>query len=463
MRNFKLASLALAAIVSIASLEARDTTEAALDQALETAAADKAIPVIIQAKAKRLPAATVGAITQQSFRLSVMDFLKIRRQQADLSTRRLRELLGVAGSRVLSVGGPEPRKARYLWSVNAVVTSLSPDKIRELSTHPDVAMIYQDRVVDALLDESAPTPATSTPAEGPGVTWGVEKIGAPALWEKNLTGEGIILGHIDTGVDAAHPRLEGQVILFKDFIDGKETPYDDNGHGTHTAGTVAGTGGIGVAPGAKLVVAKALNSFGGGKLSGLLEAMQWFVELPADKRPVAVCNSWGIERADVKDAEKLFWDATQAWRDAGILPVFASGNSGADTEAIPGGYPMAFAVGATDDQDGSADFSTGGNAEWDGVTYVKPDVAAPGVAVLSAWPGGKFRKSQGTSMACPHVAGMVALVKQANPGLGPDEIQALIESTSLDLGDEGRDARFGLGRVDASRAVGGAGSSVASR
>lgn len=462
MRFFKLASLALAAVFSIAPIQARDTTEAALDLALESAPADKAVGVIIQAKAKRLPTATLGMITQQGFQITTADFVKIRRQQADHSTRRLRELLGVAGSRVLSVGGPETRKARYLWSVNAVVTSLTPDKIRELSTHPDVAMIYKDRVVDALLDESAPAPA-APPAEGPGVTWGVEKIGAPALWEKNLTGEGIILGHIDTGVDASHPRLEGQVLLFKDFVDGKETPYDDNGHGTHTAGTVAAKGGIGVAPGAKLVVAKALNGFGGGKLSGLLEAMQWFVELPADKRPVAVCNSWGIDRADVQDAEKLFWDATQAWRDAGILPVFASGNSGPDTEAIPGGYPMAFAVGATDEGDGSADFSTGGNTEWDGVTYVKPDVAAPGVDVMSTWPGGKFRKSQGTSMACPHVTGMVALVKQANPALGPAEIQALIESSSLDLGDEGRDPRFGLGRVDATKAVEGAGSSVASR
>jgi len=150
----------------------------------------------------------------------------------------------------------------------------------------------------------------------------------------------------------------------------------------------------------------------------------------------------------VGDEELIFRDVVTAWREAGIVPVFASGNAGYGTQSIPGGYPEAFAVGATDVDDNVADFSTGGPGDWDGVTLVKPDVSAPGVAIMSTMPGGGFATMNGTSMACPHVAGAVALIRSKYPDLSVDQVQEALEGQALDLGEAGRDGRFGEGRID---------------
>ena len=119
----------------------------------------------------------------------------------------------------------------------------------------------------------------------------------------------------------------------------------------------------------------------------------------------------------------------------------------------PGGFPHSFAVGATDSSDEIAYFSSRGPIKWRGESYVKPDISAPGVRVLSAKPGGGYQLMSGTSMACPHVSGLAALLKQVTPALGVSEIEELLTETSEDFGDEGKDNIFGKGRANIKAAV----------
>jgi bacillopeptidase F len=207
-----------------------------------------------------------------------------------------------------------------------------------------------------------------------------------------------------------------------------------------------------MAPEAQLVVAKALDSRGSGKLSTLLAAMQWMLDPdgnPGTKdQPDLVSNSWGASMEAMGDSSEVFRDVVTAWREAGILPVFAVGNEGPGTNSIPAAYPESLAVGATDGNDRSADFSSGGLVQIAGQGLLKPDLSAPGVDILSSLPGSKYGVLSGTSMACPHVAGVLALAQQGSPQANPAQLQYAFEQSVVDLGERGRDGRFGLGRVD---------------
>lgn len=363
-----------------------------------------------------------------------------RRQMAGaLSTQAIRDLLD-------SEMGLVESHAELLWACNTVVSYLTPEALERLRQEPTVKEILLDREIQVLLEGEPEAGEIPT-------NYGVAKIRASQAREtKGLTGAGIRVGVIDTGVDGNHPALAGKVVAFKDFVQDKKVAYDDQGHGTHCAGTIAGEGGIGIAPQAEIVAAKALNKRGGGTLSGLLKAMQWMLDPDGDSstqdQPRLVSNSWGADAKRMGSSRNLFRDIVKAWREAGIVPVFASGNSGLGSQAVPGGQPEAFAVGATDSRDRVARFSTGGPIDWDGETFLKPDVSAPGVSIISAVPGGKYKANNGTSMACPHVAGAMALVFEAFPQTSVDGmIQAFVDG-SVDLGAEGRDDRFGEGRVD---------------
>ncbi|MBW7874964.1 MAG: S8 family serine peptidase, partial [Candidatus Cloacimonetes bacterium] len=273
------------------------------------------------------------------------------------------------------------------------------------------------------------------------------------------------VGVLDTGILKTHPDFGDRVLLTKDFI----SSYADNdsndgqGHGTHCAGTIGGSNtsgrAIGVAPEASFVIGKIFNDSGSTTMSAILNAMQWIADPdsnPAtDDAPRVVSNSWGGGQGTVQ-SEKPRWTAVQTWRDLGIVPVFAAGNSGPSmgTMSVPGGYPHSFAVGATNKNDGIASFSSRGPIQWEGFgSVIKPDISAPGVDVYSAKHTGGYTVMSGTSMATPHVAGVVALMLQANPDLSVDRIESILMETSLDLGAEGKDSVFGQGRMDALRAV----------
>jgi subtilisin family serine protease len=356
---------------------------------------------------------------------------------------------------------------KFFWSTNALSITASEAVIRHLAQFPEVQKIIYDSTVQLTYRVDEPKPEAQ-------YTYGLQKIGIPDLRRQypHLTGKGVVVGILDTGIDGKHPELQGRVKAFGDFIQGKTEAYDDNGHGTHVAGTIAGSGiggtEIGVAPEATLVIGKILSGQGGGSLSGILQGMEWITNpdrrLNSNLRPHVVNNSWGSNRFDGNIRTIPFAQHVITWVEMGIFPVFAAGNNGrAGTKTIgdPAGLPMAYAVGATDENDQVTDFSSRGPVQITDVsgrsyTLVKPDVSAPGARVYSSVPGGGYERFSGTSMAAPHLTGAIALLYQANPEITIPQVVQVLEETAVYLGDsESRKKSndFGMGRIHLGRAV----------
>jgi subtilisin family serine protease len=345
-----------------------------------------------------------------------------------------------------------------LWVVNGVTAYTTARLAKLLATRPDV----QDVLVDS--DVTLVRPTLRRPAPPRGSNWGIAKIGASQAWQDfGAQGQGSLVGLIDTGVDAAHGDLAGRVVKFRNFTKitaPVEPAFDDEGHGTHCAGVVAGgsaSGGpIGVAPRARLLVAKGLNKSGAGGVVGLIRAMQWMADPDGSSatrdQPIAVSCSWGAN-LNIPLISRIFWLSVSSMRDAGVLPVIASGNEGQGKLSVPGSYPHSHAVGSTNSSDAVSDFTSRGTITWSGRSYTKPNVSAPGDFIYSSVPGNKYEHMSGTSMATPHVAGLAALIRSANPRLTAAQIEQIINRSAKDLGTAGNDATFGWGRVDARAAV----------
>lgn len=344
---------------------------------------------------------------------------------------------------------------KSLWIINALIVNADENTIRNISKNPEVELVIPN--------ENIPVPQViegSSIASKSNYEWSLEIMNIPALREEyGLDGKGVLVGHLDSGIDGTHPEFEDKILKFKDFSSTYSVdPIDDNGHGTHTAGTIIGGDlsgkAIGVAPKAKIICGK-IFSTSGASTSGILEAMQWIADPDnnpeTDDFPALCSNSWG--GGDSFSARKSYVKAIDVWLKVGIIPIFALGNSGpgARTCGIPGGLLSVIGVGATDKNDNIAYFSSRGPIEWDGIDMIKPDISAPGHYVKSSWTGGGYKSISGTSMACPNVAGLVTLMKQYDPDLTTKEVKRLLEETALDLGEEGRDNDFGSGRVDALR------------
>jgi len=372
--------------------------------------------------------------------------------QARRSQRKL-----IADLRPLTIGGEAPavKELRSLWLVNRLVVTATKEVIAQLSKRSDVASVRPTEAIKLV----EPMTAKVEDAE-----YGVAKVKAPEVWSKHsINGSGILVGHLDTGVDATHPDLKGKIALFKDFFGSTATDsFDGQGHGTHTAGSIVGGNAsgkaIGVSPGAKLVVGRIFNNSGSTTDAVILEAMNWIADPDGNPQtadsPRLVSCSWGGRKTSDTPGGDL-WTASQHWVDLEILPVFAAGNSGpsAKTVGTPGAYPHVLAIGATTATDTIAYFSSRGPARWDGTDYVKPDVSAPGNNIQSAKDKGGYTTMSGTSMACPHAAGVVALVIQANPTLKVKQLVDIMRSTATDLGTQGQDNTFGWGLIDAVKAV----------
>ena len=255
-------------------------------------------------------------------------------------------------------------------------------------------------------------------------TWGLRTLKAPQLWAKGLTGQGILVGHLDTGVDANHPALKGAVEAFAEFdplgFEVSPTPaaHDSGEHGTHTAATIAGRPvrgrHVGMAPDATL--ASALVIEGGNAVARVLGGMDWAV----GQRVRILSMSLGF-RGWWQD----FIPITRILRRRQILPVFAVGNEGPGTSRSPGNYYQALSVGAMDRHDTVADFSSSQEFQRRRDPIV-PDLVGPGVAVTSARPGGGWQEMDGTSMATPHIAGLAALLMQARPNATISRVERAI-------------------------------------
>jgi subtilisin family serine protease len=363
-------------------------------------------------------------------------------------------------------GGEEAPVAglHSLWLVNRLVVTATPEVIERLVDREDVEAIRLARAVRLVEPARERGPAPDDAGAGRGkTTYGLAKIRAPQAWsELAINGSGVVVGHLDTGVYARHKDLANKIVKFKDFFGhDQEEAFDGMGHGTHTAGTIVGGNAsgkaIGVAPGAKLIVGRIFNAQGVTTDAIVLRAMNWVADPDGDPQtadgPRLVSNSWGGPQESETPGGEL-WDAVQRWVDLGILPVFAAGNSGPRGKVgTPAAYPHALAVGSTNWFNWASLFSSRGPSRWDGAELTKPDVCAPGSSVESAKDRGGYTTMSGTSMACPHAAGVAALMYQANPNLTVPQAVEIMRSTAKDLGSNGKDNTYGWGLLDAVKAV----------
>ncbi|KKZ69863.1 peptidase S8 [Streptomyces showdoensis] len=282
------------------------------------------------------------------------------------------------------------------------------------------------------------------------------QIGSPEAWAAGLTGKGVKVAVLDTGVDAGHPDLAGRVGETRSFIEGQEVA-DRNGHGTHVASTVGGSGAgsagkeQGVAPGAALAVGKVLSDEGSGSESQIIAGMEWAAR---DVDAKIVSMSLGSQEAsDGTDPMAQAVNALSA--ETGALFVIAAGNSGAPGSiGSPGAADSALTVGAVDSADEAAYFTSKGPRYGD--QGLKPDLSAPGVGILAArsrlLPGsGLYTSMSGTSMATPHVAGVAALLAEKHPDWTGAQLKNALMSSSKTLADSAYD--LGAGRVDVAAAI----------
>lgn len=343
---------------------------------------------------------------------------------------------------VEALAGPA---GRYLPGAHAVLTETPPP-----AGTAGVVAVIRDRRIPWRIQRDPFDP----PPPRPPVNEGLAQSGMDALRRMTaLRGEGVRIGHIDSGVQAEHRELAGKVERFRDLVNDRTESYDDEGHGTHTAGILVGER-VGMAPGARLVVAKALDHMNFARLSSLLEAMAWMLDPDGDPAtpdaPALVSCSWGAPLDVLDPAEVvLMRRAIQAWRDADILPVFASGNTGTGALAVPGCFPEVISVGAVDSGTRVWAGSSSGARDWDGARREVPDLAALGVHVESSMIGGGYKHLTGTSMACPQVAGALAVLLQARPDLPRQAVVDVLYQTTSGSSPPGFDPRGGRGPLPA--------------
>lgn len=362
---------------------------------------------------------------------------------------------------------------RAFWITNMVQAKVSADDLVALSARSEVARLETNPSITAKLPRSERVPMAQTSPEATlAVEWGVAKIRAPEVWAAGITGQGVVIGGADTGYRWAHPALQPHYRGWNgaaadhnhNWHDAIHTanslcpasspaPCDDNGHGTHTAGTFAGGDGgtnqIGVAPGAKWIGCRNMNA-GNGTPATYIECMQWMLaptdlagnNPDPDLAPDIISNSWGCPASEGCTVGNELTQAVSQLTSAGILFVAAAGNDGPQCDTIrdaPATDASAFTVGATDVNDRLASYSSRGALSVARVARVfagKVDISAPGSNVRSAYSATGYSSLSGTSMATPHVAGAAALVMSAAPWLKgqPMLVMKLLRQTAQRTG-----------------------------
>lgn len=337
----------------------------------------------------------------------------------------------------------------WLSSSNAIAGRVPAHTILHIKSLNNIKYVEDDVVVD-VLGKATGKPSGGTTQPPQSTPWGVDRIDANLAWSSS-TGVGVKVAVIDTGIDNGHPDFKNangnsRVILGATFVTGTKSAKDDNGHGTHVAGTIGASnnsiGVVGVAPNCTLLAVKVLDRTGSGYMSWVIAGIDWAANNGAQVINLSLGSSTGSQA--LKDAV----DRAVA---NGVVVVAAAGNNGdkGNAASYPAAYDSVIAVGATDSYDLVAPFSNYG-------LYL--DVAAPGVSVLSTWKGGGYVTASGTSMASPHVAGTCALViakgvtdVNADGVANNLDVRLLIQSKADDinyLAYPGWDQYIGNGLVD---------------
>jgi len=402
-------------------------------------------------------------------------------------------------------------RVRTLYLASALAFEATPGVVEALGLLPDAATLFFDKTYDlAAGTRRGPEPVAKTLPAASDTAWGVQYIEADKVWSNlGFTGAGVVVGHIDSGIYLTHPDLASRLWVnpgeipgngidddangFIDDIHGWDFGADDNdpnddspnsGHGTHTAGTVAGdgTGGTltGVAPGALLMAAKVWQANGAGGTQGMIwAAEQYCVEngariitmslgITGDIDPYFMRNE-RLNCNNIRDAGVVFFNS--AGNDHFVFPPpFELGlTARVPPPWLPGDHPHSSSSGVVSvaatgyKSDQLYPYSSRGPADWGNVDpwfdwpyapgpgLIKPDLSLPGSGVNSTIiPSGYSGDTwSGTSMACPHAAGVAALMLEKNPSLSPAGIDSLMEIWAVDLGVPGKDNEYGSGRINA--------------
>lgn len=385
------------------------------------------------------------------------------------------------------------------WIFNGFVCDASVEVIEMLAQRDDIGIIYSDKKRNMIPDGEDSQPVQKSAA---GNAWNVEQVNADDVWVYNnegYTGDGVVVAVIDTGVNYNHTDITDNMWdggdsyphHGYDFVNDDADPIDDNGHGTHCAGTVAGYGTngtqTGIAKGAKIMALKVLNDKGNGNSEDIINAIQFAVEHDADILSLSLGASgvggfWGYRRV------------MEMVMSAGVVAAVAAGNDGDELtkypvpnnvvapgncpppwlnpdQTITGGTSATISVGATNQSDQKTSFSSIGPVTWNAGEYIgeykdypytpdntteigliRPDVAAPGYYIISLNYSDNtgYCVKNGTSMATPCVAGVIALMLEAAPNLSPADIDMILEITAVRCeGATTKNNRTGSGRVDA--------------
>ncbi|RPK44805.1 Subtilisin DY [Streptomyces sp. ADI92-24] len=364
----------------------------------------------------------------------IVTYTKNARGATPRGARQVRGLPSVGGAAL------EASKSGAFWRTVAPDANSAAARTTSAPTRlaGGVEKIWLDARVDAAMESSN------------------AQIGTPAAWEAGLTGKGVKVAVLDTGVDLTHPDLKDRVSETKSFIDGQEVA-DRNGHGTHVSSTVGGSGAAsdgkekGVAPGATLAVGKVLSDKGSGTESQIIAGMEWAAK---DVQAKIVSMSLGSSQGS-DGTDPMAQAVNTLSKDTGALFVIAAGNAGSPGSiGSPGAADSALTIGAVDSADRLAYFSSQGPRFGDNA--LKPDLSAPGVDILAARSqlvsgSGPYTSMSGTSMATPHVAGVAALLAEKHPDWNGQQLKDGLMSTSKQI--SGTSYEVGAGRVDVPSAI----------
>ncbi len=469
----------------------------------------------IRAALDRGESADVLLIFKEKADLRAAKTLKTKTEKARFVFATLQETASRAQQNALKILNENGASANTLFLVNALaVEKADATLLRKLSELPEIEAISADPWVE-FSDPVETTQTAGASSDRSGIEWGIAKIHAPEVWAMGYTGQGITVGGADTGYDWTHPAIQakyrgwtGDVATSQHNYNWHDAihdlnplnndtlgnpginscglnspiPCDDSRHGTHTMGTMTGDdeqgNQIGVAPGARWMACRNMER-GWGKPSSYIECFQWFMaptdlgglNPDPDRAPHVVNNSWfcsSEEGCIDLTVNELIHTAVINLKASGVVVVVSNGNAGPNCSTTVGPatyFEESFSVGSTRSDDFISKFSSRGPVLIDGSNRMKPNVSAPGSDVRSSTPGGNYDTFSGTSMAGPHVVGLVALVLSANPALAGyvDDIENIVEQTAIyfadtldcdpSLGVARPNHAYGWGRVDALGAV----------
>ncbi|MFH2054858.1 MAG: S8 family serine peptidase, partial [bacterium] len=477
MKKLSLTIISLLTIALILSLSAEPVFGGMLSSELEdkltASGPDEFVSVLVFLNDQIDAAARTATFKLRSFSRQAWHAQAVERmqQKAEYSQQQLRAVLAEG------VMNGEVGYFESYWIANAVQVDAVPAFIDGLGRRSDVEIVIENLPPEALWAPTSQSEAvTAGAATATEIGNGLNAIGADELWAQGITGSGTLIGSMDSGVDGGHPALSGSFrgnngytareswfdpVFHEDYPHYESEIGVSFRHGTNTLGVMVGkddaTGDTtGVAFGAQWIAAMVVDVPG----ANYLQAFQWFADPDGDPNtiddvPDVLSNSWGFRQENLGCLD-VFWTAIDNLEALGTVVVFACGNEGGPAYKLRNPANRAttpyntFAVGALNANDPLYPIwglSSRGPSDCDS-TSIKPEVTAPGYSVRTTDINGSYTFSSGTSFSAPHVAGAVALLRQANPNASVDTIKWALMNSALDLGDLGEDNTYGYGLID---------------